>query len=192
MKRDEFLAQLRKSLGGLPEEEKKEILSDYEEHFSAGLASGKSEEDVAQALGNPRVLGASFRIDAMLEEGKSGGSLTAVLRAVFASLSLGFFNLIVVLGPFIAVVAVILSLWAAAAAMALSGVAALVGLAIQPLLPQFLSTGGMNTAFLVFASIGVSACGLLAGIGMLFLTRWFFIAIAKYVQFNVRIVAHRR
>jgi uncharacterized membrane protein len=192
MKKNEFLAQLKRALGSLPEGEKKEILADYEEHFSIGLAEGKSEEEISRALGNPRVLGASFRIESMMEEGKSGWTLASILRAVFASLSLGFFNLVIVLGPFIGVVAVVISLWAVAASLALSGVAVLLGLIVMPILPQFLSTGGLSAAFLVFASIGTSGLGLLASIGMWYLSKWFIIAIAKYVQLNVRIVARRR
>jgi uncharacterized membrane protein len=192
MKKEEFLAELKRGLGRLPEAEKKEILADYEEHYRMGLSSGRTEEQVSVALGNPRILGKSFLIESMLEEGRGGGSAASVLRAVFASLSLGFFNLIVVLGPFIAFVAVIASLWASAAALALSGIAVLIGLVIQPLLPQFISTAGLSLPFLVFAAIGVSALGALSLLGMWYLTRWFLSSIAKYVQFNLRIITSKR
>jgi uncharacterized membrane protein len=192
MKREEFLLQLRRSLGGMGEEEKKEILADYEEHFRMDMASGKSEEDVSRALGNPRILGKSFAIDAMLEEGKTDRNASAVLRAVFAFLSLGFFNIVVVLGPFIAFVAVILSFWASALAIALSGIAVVAAIALEPVLPQFLSFGGLSVPFVFFAGIGVTALGLLGLIGMWFLSRWFIFAVGKYVQLNARIVSLRR
>jgi uncharacterized membrane protein len=190
MKKEEFLAELKRALGRLPEAEKNEILADYEEHYRMGLSCGRTEEQVSDALGNPRILGKSFLIDSMLEEGRGAGSVVSVLRAVFASLSLGFFNLIVVLGPFIAFVAVIAALWACAAALSLTGIAVLVGLVIQPLLPQFIQ--GLSVPFLVFASIGVSALGALSLLGMWFLTRWFMSSITKYVRFNLRIITSRR
>jgi uncharacterized membrane protein len=192
MIKDEFLAELRRFLTGMREEEKNEIVADYEEHFRMGMASGKAEEEVSRALGNPRVLGKSFAIDAMLEGGKTERNAAAVLRAVFAFLSLGFLNIVVVLGPFIAAVAVIVSLWASAAAVALSGIAAVAALALAPVLPSVVTFGGLSAPFVFFAGIGASALGLLLLIGMLFLTRWFIFAVGKYVQLNARIVSIRR
>ncbi len=192
MKKEEFLVELKRGLGRLPEAEKKEILGDYEEHYRMGVAAGRREEEVSSRLGNPRVLGKSFLIESMLEEGRAGGRPASVLRAVFASLGLGFFNLIVVLVPFIAFVAVIAGLWACAAALALSGIAALIGLAFQPIFPQLIFTAGLSTPFIVFASIGASALGALSLLGMWYLTRWFLFSVAKYVQFNLRIITSRR
>jgi uncharacterized membrane protein len=192
MRKDEFLAGLRRSLGAMREEEKNEILADYEEHFRMGMASGKTEEEIARALGNPKVLGKSFAIDAMLEEGKTERNAAAVLRAVFAFLSLGFLNIVIVLGPFIAVVAVIVSFWAAAAAVALSGIAAVVAIPLAPVLPSYVTFGGLPVPFVFFAGIGAAALGLLGLIGMWFLTRWFIFAVGKYVQLNARIVSLRR
>lgn len=76
MTRDQFLSQLRKSLGNMPEADKEDIVYDYEEHFRIGLADGKSEAQIAESLGNPRVIGNSYRIDAMLNVSKEGGGVT--------------------------------------------------------------------------------------------------------------------
>jgi uncharacterized membrane protein len=189
MSKEEFISQLRGSLGAMRGEEKNDILADYEEHFRMGMASGKTEEDICRALGNPKILGKSFAIDAMLEEGKTDGKPMEVLRAVFAFLSLGFLNIVVVLGPFIALVAVIVSLWAAAAAVALSGIAAVVAIAFEP---SFVSFSGLSVPFILFAGLGIAALGLLGLIGMWFLSRWFIFAVGKYVQLNARIVSIRR
>lgn len=192
MNQVEFLSQLRRALGGLPEAEKTEILAEYEEHFRMAREAGKSDEEISQALGNPRLLGRSFRVDSLLEEGKTGGKLTSVLRAIFASLSLGFFNIVVVLGPFVALLGVLAGLWACAVSMALSGVGVILMIIASPFLPHLVHVTGIGIPFLLFASIGVSALGLLAVIGMWFLTRWFVFAVAKYAQLNARIVMNRR
>jgi uncharacterized membrane protein len=191
MKKEEFLSELRRALGGMREEEKKDIAADYEEHFRMGAASGKSEEEIARSLGNPRVLGKSYSIDAMLEEGKVERNASTVLRAVFAFLTLGFLNIVVMLGPFIAAVAVIVSFWASALAMAVSGIVTVIAAIVGPVLPSLVWFGGLSIPFVLFAGIGVAALGLLWLIGMWFLTRWFIFAVGKYVQFNAKIVSLR-
>jgi uncharacterized membrane protein len=199
MNRETFLTQLKRSLSGLPEAEKREILYDYEEHFRIGMENGKSEEQIAGALGNPRVLGKSYRIDALLgpeaepAEGEAAAGRTRskagrILRAVFASVSLGVFNALFVVGPFAGAVAVLVSLWAAAASLALSGVAILVGLVLAPFFPQIAGLAAVEVLFAILAAAGIGALGVLAGVGMLKLTRWFWLGIEKYVRFNLRII----
>ncbi|MDD4716411.1 MAG: DUF1700 domain-containing protein [Oscillospiraceae bacterium] len=53
MKMNEYLGALAKSLGTMDGQEKKDILQDYREHFKIGLASGKTEEEISDALGDP-------------------------------------------------------------------------------------------------------------------------------------------
>jgi len=188
MTKEQFLLQLKKYLSGIAEVEKKEILYDYEEHFRIGLENRKTEEEIAESLGNPKILGKSFRIDAILGQVKEGSRAGAIWRAVFASLSLGFFNVSFILGPFAALAAVLIGLWAMAGALGLSGVAVILALILEPLFPEVIRLGGINIAFLIFASIGVSALGLLAAIGMVQLSKWFFLAAEKYIKFNLRII----
>jgi uncharacterized membrane protein len=192
MNKQGFLDELKRALGAMSEAEKAEIAADFEEHFRMGMAAGKSEEEIAKALGNPRTLGKSFAIDAMLETGKKEKSAATVLRAVLAFLSLGFFNVVFMLGPFIAFIAIIVSFWAAAVSMAVAGVVAVAAVALQPVLPSFMSFGGLSVPFVLFAAVGVTALGLLGLIGMWFLTRGFIFAVGKYVQFSARIVSMRR
>jgi uncharacterized membrane protein len=194
MNRDTFLSELRAALGRMQESEKREVLADYEEHFRMGMADGKSEEQIAASLGNPRLLGKSFAIDALLEEPKGGGGVSAVsvLRALFASISLTFFNLIFILGPLLGLVGVMIGLWATAVSLPLAGVATLASPLVALVTPGFFTLSGINPAFLVFAGIGVAAIGLLAVIGMWKLTRVFVLMIAAYVKFNARIVTRRK
>ena len=194
MNREKFLAELKAALGRMPESEKREVLADYEEHFRMGMAEGKDEEQIAASLGNPRLLGKSYAIDALLEEPKGGGGVSAVsvLRALFASISLTFFNLIFILGPLLGLVGVMIGLWAAAVSLPLAGVATLVSPLATLVAPGFFTLSGISPAFLVFAGIGVAAIGLLAVIGMWKLTRVFVLMIAVYVKFNARIVTRRK
>ena len=194
MTREQFIVELRKGLGGMPEAEKHEVIADYEEHFRMAAADGRSEDQTSQALGNPRVIGRSYRIDAMLEESREGGpaGARAIVRAVFASLGLTLVNAIFVLGPFVALAGGMLGLWAAAVSLPLSGLAVAVSPVAALAAPQLVSLGGLSAVFLVFAGIGVAALGLLAVIGMWQLTRLFIRMIAAYVRFNARIVTRRK
>lgn len=53
MTKAEFLQQLQNHLLPLAAAERDEILADFEEHFQAGLESGKTEAQICQELGNP-------------------------------------------------------------------------------------------------------------------------------------------
>ena len=188
MNEEQFLNQLRRSLSGVPEQEKKEILYDYEEHFRSGLENGQEEEEIARSLGNPRILGKTYRIESLLDEERGGRRASNILRAVFASLSLGFFNMIITIPLYSGLLAGLVSLWAGAVSLALSGVGVIVGIILLPLFPATFSLGGLSIPFLIFAGIGTGALGLLSVIGVWKLSQLFFRMTAKYVQLNVRII----
>jgi len=188
MNKEQFLSQLRRSLSGIPEDEKKEILYDYEEHFRSGLENGQEEEEIVRSLGNPRVLGKSYRIESLLDKERGGDRASNILRAVFASLSLGFLNVIITIPLFAGLFAGLAGLWAGAVSLAVSGAAVIVGVILQPLFPAFISLGALSIPFLIFSGLGISALGLLSVIGMWKLSQLFFRMTAKYVQFNVRII----
>ena len=170
MKREQFMAELKRSLGRM------------------------SEEEIAQALGTPRVIGSAYAIDALLEEPAEGGQPRAasVLRAVFASLSLTVFNVIFILGPFLGLVGVLVGLWATAVALGASGLAVVVSPIVALAVPGIVALGGMSAPFLVFAGIGLAGLGALAAIGMVLLTRLFVRGTAAYVRLNARIVTRRK
>lgn len=60
MTKTEFLQQLYNNLLPLTSEERKEIIQDFEEHFSIGLESGKTEEQICAELGSPESCAASY------------------------------------------------------------------------------------------------------------------------------------
>jgi len=60
MNRKEFMNNLSSSLSSLSQDDRRSILSDFEEHFDVGLAAGRTEEDIAQALGDPAEIAKEF------------------------------------------------------------------------------------------------------------------------------------
>src|SRR3977135_3741047 len=85
MKRRALLRILRDGLAGLPAQEIDDILADYTAYFDEAHASGRSEEDVAAALGEPRRLARELRAETGLRRwekhhslGNSGAALLAL------------------------------------------------------------------------------------------------------------------
>lgn len=63
MTKAEFLQTLERELHKLNEHERKEILYDFEEHFAAGFEEGKTEDEIAQELGNPKMIAKEILAD---------------------------------------------------------------------------------------------------------------------------------
>jgi uncharacterized membrane protein len=83
MNRIAFLTILQDGLDGLPAREVDDILADYDAYFDEAHASGRSEEEVAAALGDPRRLARELRAEAGLRHWENhrslGNSATALL-----------------------------------------------------------------------------------------------------------------
>lgn len=55
MTKIEYLNELYARLSVLPEQERREIMRDYEEHFAAGRENGKTDEQICAQLGSPEM-----------------------------------------------------------------------------------------------------------------------------------------
>lgn len=153
---------------------------DYEEHFRSGLAESKTEEEIVRALGNPAAIGKAYKADTILSKARDNKSVGNILKAVFAAMSLGFVNLVFILGPFLGLAGALIGLWAAAGSIALSGVGILLGLIFSPFVRSYV-TGPSNLLFTIFSSIGLSALGALFCIGMTYASKWFYKITLKYI-----------
>jgi uncharacterized membrane protein len=97
MTRQAFLARLRDGLRGLPAATLADIMADYETHFADGAAAGRSEEEVAAALGNPDRLAREIRAESSLNRWREERSPSAAGAAVFAVLGLGAIDILILL-----------------------------------------------------------------------------------------------
>jgi len=189
----EFIQILTKNLGkGIGEEDRKELLSDYHEHFVLGRDEGKSDGQIVQSLGDPAALGKSIRVDFFADRADESHGLGNVTKAVFASLSLGLFNLIFIVGPYAGLLGVLIGLWAAAGSIAISGVAAILAAIFEPAVRLFIPYiyHGEFWMHLVsfFGGTFLTSLGLLACIGMAKVTREFFRLTLRYIRFNKKII----
>ncbi|WLD92761.1 HAAS domain-containing protein [Alkalihalobacillus sp. AL-G] len=179
MTRSEFLNELERLLHELPESERKEILFDYNEHFEIGKEEGKSQHEVSESLGNPRTIAKELKADFRINQAKENQSVSNISKAVIATLSLGFFNLVFVLGPFFGLVGIMIGLYATTLALIVTPIFIL----IKALLAE--NDQFMESLFLIMATGGL---GVLLSVGMIYLTKFVYIGVVKYLQFNVKIV----
>lgn len=191
MNKSQFLKILNDMLKDIPEDEKKDILFDYNEHFSIGLKEGRSEEEIVSSLGDPKTIAKEIKANYMISKAEKNISPTNVFMAVLATLGLGFFNLVFVIGPYIGVAAVIFSLFVTGGSIVITGIALFFGTFMEPILPQYIFIPA-HPLVSIFASFGLTALGLLWIIGTTYLTKGFYKITIKYLKMNLNIIVNRR
>ncbi len=103
MTRQGFIARLRDGLRGLPPGAADDIVADYEAHFAEALSAGRSEAEVAQALGDPGRLARELRVEIGLKRWEEERNPSAAAGAIFAVLGLATFDILVLLPILLAV-----------------------------------------------------------------------------------------
>jgi len=97
MTRQAFMARLREGLAGLPAQTVADIVADYDTHFADGVAAGRSEDDVAAALGDPGRLARELRAEIGLKAWEENRNPSGAAAAVFAVLGLGAIDILIML-----------------------------------------------------------------------------------------------
>jgi uncharacterized membrane protein len=121
MTRDDFLTAFRRGLTGLPAAQIHDLVTDYESHFREGLAAGRSEEEIAAALGDPARLARELRAETGFrrwENERTPGSLAGV---VLALLGLATFDFIFLLPLLCAMAGIFFGLAVACLALVVAG-----------------------------------------------------------------------
>ena len=115
MKKEIYLAELAQQIRKLPETERQDILADYEAHFEAGREAGKSDSDIARALGTPKSVGQEImmntlvrKMDAAPERRLLPPSLGHILLMI---LILAPFNFFMLVCPFLILFTLVLTGW---------------------------------------------------------------------------------
>ncbi len=184
MNKRDFLNELDRQLGNISENDRADILYDYEEHFRMGLAEGKNEEEISAALGDARNIARQYKADCALRKAESNISTGNILRAVLSAGVLGFFNLVIVLGPFLGLIGVLIGLFAAAFSITLSGIALFIAAILSPFLPGLIDIG-TSFIFGTSLSVGLTCLGLLFLIGVCFIAKYFYRLTIAYLKWNL-------
>lgn len=179
MTKHDFLHELDKYLKGISAAERQDILQDFEEHFELGLESGKTEEQISLTLGSPKQIAKEMLASYHLEKVEATATTGNIFRAVWALIGLGFFNLVIVLGPFLALVGIIFAGWCTGFAFIVSPLLVLIDVLIHP---------GTFVLFEFFFAITLAGLGLFIVNGMYFATKALRNGFMKYLTFNTRII----
>jgi len=191
MNKRQFLEKLQKNLSGLPKEEIDDVISDFEEYFEIGSERNRSEEDILKAFGDPKLLAQQIKAESFIKKAEQNISSHAIIKAVFTTIGLSFFNLIVILPVFLLIVAILGFLFLCAVSIGAMGLSGTIISLFYPLYEQYLAFT-VNSVALVFASIGTCSLGILFFVGDIYLAKFLYRKFLKYLRFNARLVRVRR
>ncbi len=182
MNRANFIAQLRAGLSGLHQSDVNDIIADYESHFADGVAAGRSEDEVAEALGDPSRLARELRAEVGFkrwEQDRSAGNFVGVVLALIGLATIDVMFLLPVLGVMLAVFFVI----------ALACVGCVVGGAVLlgNLIPGGWTLMMGNTALQTLTGIGLVSGGIGAGALLLLILDWVARGLIQYARLHFRL-----
>ena len=185
MTKAEFLDRLRQGLRGIPRSAGEEIMGDYESHFADGLAAGRSEQDLAAALGDPTRLARELRASAGIKQWEEKRSASSAVAAIFAILGLGAIDILVLLPVLFALSVVAFCLYAVIIALMFAGIAVLAASLFNLNLfetgPHGL-VGALEGLGLVAGSVAWGALHTLICIGMINAIVWYARLHIKVIQ----------
>ena len=164
MNKAAFLRILRDGLAGLPGQDIDEIVGDYGAHFDEGLAAGRSEQDIATALGDPRRLARELRAETGLRRWENHHSLRNSASALLALGGLAAVDILLLLPLLFAAVLTILVLGLVIFILGIIGIGLLLSVfklaAIAPISTLVLRV--LASIGLICASAGIATLLLLA------------------------------
>jgi uncharacterized membrane protein len=171
-----FLDSLNKLLRKLPSKDRKEISDDYEEHIRIAREQGKTEAELLRRLGDAKTIAKAIMAEYYVGLAGKTKSPTSIFRAIAASVSLGFFNFLIVLPPSIAFLAIFVAFYIISWAMILSPV-----LGVYCLIQGY----GVSIIFASLLTLGIGLFLFLVSSWILkkIFTQWF----VRYLKFNIRI-----
>ncbi|GKX31861.1 membrane protein [Vallitalea longa] len=198
MNKNEFLKKLDILLESLPYDERRDIMYDYEEHFKSGLYDGKSEEQIADELGNPETIAASYipnmhtynRGETREKDIKNVQYINnRVTYNIPILIGMIFFNLMFI-GVYLALWAVLISLFVVGIALIISSIAILivsvVGTSLSFVSIPYYIIAHPILGFLVF--IFVASVGGLIIVGTSVTLKLYKDFTMKYIEWNKKII----
>ena len=180
MNKQMFMKTMSRELEPLKQAAKQEILADFEEHFENGKTSGKTEEQVAEELGNPRELAAQYVAEAAEDE-KRSVQAGKVGRSILAAFGLLLLDLMIIIPIVASLFAVLLSLWTIPLAVGFSAGA----LIFLPLFGFGLFVPYWLTLIIAIALLAFAVASF---IGMIYLSKYFIKFVVKFAKAHYNII----
>jgi uncharacterized membrane protein len=181
MKRQAFMQALKRGLSGLPQSEIQEILADYETHFAEGVGAGRSEEEVAAALGDPARLARELKAEAGFRRWKEEPTPSSAAGLVLAVMGLATIDIFILIPVVIAIGSVIFAAFMAALGLFVGGAAGLVA-AIFGHAETFGPWAG------AFACLGLMSLAVALGSVLIPLVAWLLDLLGRYARLHFRLL----
>ncbi|MBC2328770.1 DUF1700 domain-containing protein [Listeria swaminathanii] len=162
MNKQDFLNELNQRLELLDPKERRELLSDYQEHFRNGIEAGKSEEQIVFDLGTPEEIAADILSERNIREEhveaeyyyvprKNQNENRSVSKQILIGVGLFFLDICLIIPIMVSLWSLVISLWATVGSFLLSPV----------LLGVMLLFGADFEFYQMFVSIGLVGLGLM-------------------------------
>lgn len=180
MTRAEFIARLRRGLAGLPVTTIADVVADHEAHFADGQAAGRTEAEVAAALGDPDRLAREMRAEAGLKSWEERKTPSNALGAIIALIGLGALDVMFLLPLLMGVLGALFGILVAVVTMFIAGGFVF---AAGPLMGP---PGGPVTAFL--AGLGLMGLASCLGALLTLVTIGVFNAVVWYARLHYRLL----
>src|SRR5579863_1797590 len=180
MTRDDFLRKLRRGLSGMTPEAIDDNVSDYAAHFDAAREAGRSEAEVAAALGDPWRIARELKLEAGVRRWEEGRSPSSAMTAVIGVLGLGALDILVLAPILLPMIGVIFGLY-----MALLGIF-IAGGAVFIAGPFSGFPGGVLPA--VFSGLGMMAAAIAGGALLTIVTTFLVNALIWFGRLHVRVI----
>jgi uncharacterized membrane protein len=181
MKREEFLARLKSGLSGMPRDQVNDVVRDYESHFAEGMAQGRSEDDIAAALGDPARLAKELRAEAGLKRWQEGRNAASFIAALLAFLGLATFDVILLLPVLFVVLIVLFAIGIAMLALTI------VGIVVEVMTLTSIETV-RHTIAAAFQGAGLVAGGIGGGALLLLVLDWMVAVLGRYARMHYRLL----
>ena len=183
MNSEQFLFELRAALRGIPLPEVEDILADYRAHFAEAAATGRSEQEVAEALGNPRQIAKEWRAESGLrrwEQHRTPGNLLAAFVALCGLAAVDviiLLPLIFVFGLVVFIVGIVLL------ALVVAGLA----MVASPVWVDSIDSWN-HAAATILAGIGLVAGGIGFGAVLLLVMEVALKALSRYARLHYQVI----
>ncbi|AYU54032.1 HAAS signaling domain-containing protein [Staphylococcus debuckii] len=180
MSKQEYLRLLDRYLTRVTPEERRDILDEYETHFISGKEAGKSEDEIAKELGNPKYIGREMSATAAMDKAESSKNPNHVTNAVLAVMGLSILNFFVVIVVLTTLIGLLFGLITATATLLVS--------------PVLLLVKGFIDGFGTIIPLDIYSVFALFGVGLMLLVitylacKWSFILFMKYLRWNIDVV----
>lgn len=189
MTKKDYLKQLEYALRGCDRQEVDDILRDQEEMINEAVRRGRSEAEFINSLGSPQKYASSIVAEAKVAKAESAASVqsqfSGTLSALLAMIALFPLNFLILVGPFLVVSTVVLTLWAVEISLGVALAGGWAAFTVQSFLvsvnPWILLSG-------VFTLLCLSGALLLSGFIIAACTRLFLSYTIKYLKWNLSFI----